>query len=247
MQAIQLDPNTYQELEILRNKLWSLQETFSVHITYLKEPKYPFTWPDLLNKFNMLTAKFASLSEDFYHYTEKASTATLPKLMIHPYIPTTTEQETNILSVLLRTKLIPDIEKLEAETQAAIARDLVDPNQNSTARIDDEQLIKTQLDQWNGLTSRHDRLAKDASQFVAELSNDHRSNFLLRYEDQIESDEEGEEEEEEEKEEEWEKMGFPSEEVWKKWRLECLMNFYSSGKSEVMGSDLKKLATAVKK
>ncbi|CAO3703746.1 unnamed protein product [Rhizopus stolonifer] len=218
MQAIQLDPNTYQELEILRNKLWSLQETFSVHITYLKEPKYPFTWPNLLNKFNMLTAKFASLSEDFYHYTEKASTATLPKLMIHPYIPTTTEQETNILSVLLRTKLIPDIEKLEAETQAAIARDLVDPNQNSTARIDDEQLIKTQLDQWNGLTN------------------------------QIESDEEGEDEEEEkEKEEEWEKMGFPSEEVWKKWRLECLMNFYSSGKSEVMGSDLKKLATAVKK
>ncbi|EIE88536.1 hypothetical protein G6F57_006838 [Rhizopus arrhizus] len=245
MQAIQLDPNTYQELETLRNKLWSLQETFATHITYLKEPKYPFTWPDLLNKFNMLTAKFASLSEDFYRYTEKASTATLPKLMLHPYIPTTTEQETNILSVLLRTKLIPDIEKLEAETQAAIARDLVEPQQegiSNTTRIDDEQLIKTQLDQWTELRSRHDRLAVDAAQFVAELSNDHKSNFLLRYEDQIE-----EEEEEEEEEQDWEKMGFPNEEIWKKWKLECLMNFYSSGKSEVVGSDLKKLATAVKK
>ncbi len=75
-----------------------------------------------------------------------------------------------------------------------------------------------------------------------ELSNDHKSNFLLRYEDQIE-----EEEEEEEEEQDWEKMGFPNEEIWKKWKLECLMNFYSSGKSEVVGSDLKKLATAVKK
>ncbi|CAO3673217.1 unnamed protein product [Rhizopus microsporus] len=245
MQAVQLDPNTYQELETLRNKLWSLQETFATHITYLKEPKYPFTWPNLLNKFNMLTAKFASLSEDFYHYTDKASTATLPKLMIHPYIPTTTEQETNILSVLLRTKLIPDIEKLEAETQAAIARELVDPQANHNTRMDDEQLIKDQLDQWTALRDRHDRLAADAAQFVAELSNDHRSNFLLRYEDQIEQEEQ--EDENMEQEEEWEKMGFPNEGVWKKWKLECLMNFYSSGKSEVVGSDLKKLASAAKK
>jgi hypothetical protein len=242
-----LDPNTYQELEALRGKLWSLQETFSTHLTYLKEPKYPFTWPDLLNKFNMLTAKFASLSEDFYHYTEKGSNATLPKLMVHPYIPTTTEQETNILSVLLRTKLIPDIEKLEAETQATIAHELLNDNSNvqSHNNMDDEQMMQTQMRQWNQLLERHDRLAVDATQFVSELATDHRPNFLLRYEDQVEEEEE-EEEEEEVEEKEWEKMGFPTEEVWKKWKLECMMNYYSSGKIEVAGSDIKKLATAKK-
>ncbi|KAI8640012.1 hypothetical protein BD408DRAFT_330646, partial [Parasitella parasitica] len=246
----QLDPNTYQELEALRGKLWSLQETFSTHLTYLKEPKFPFTWPDLLNKFNMLTAKFASLSEDFYNYTEKASNATLPKLMVHPYIPTTTEQETNILSVLLRTKLIPDIEKLEAETQATIAQELLSDNNNATTtsqmshNADDEQLIYSQLNQWNQLLERHDRLAVDAANFISELSTDHRPNFMLRYEDQIDQEDDDQEDEEMGEEEEWEKMGFPSQEIWKKWKLECLLNFYSSGKSEVIGSDLKKLATA---
>ncbi|KAI7901223.1 uncharacterized protein BX663DRAFT_515313 [Cokeromyces recurvatus] len=247
----QLDPNTYQELEALRGKLWSLQETFATHLAYLKEPKYPFTWPDLLNKFNMLTAKFATLSEDFYSYTEPGNNATLPKLMIHPYIPTTTEQQTNILSVLLRTKLIPDIEKLEAETQATIAQELLADqatnNTKTTHNVDDEQVIYSQLQQWNELRERHDRLAVDAAQFVSELSSDHRSNFLLRYEDQIDEEEEdvGDDDEDEnmKEEKEWEKMGFHTEEIWKKWKLECLMNFYSNGKSEVIGSDIKKLAS----
>jgi hypothetical protein len=251
----QLDPNTYQELEALRGKLWSLQETFSTHLTYLKEPKFPFTWPDLLNKFNMLTARFASLSEDFYNYTEKGSNATLPKLMVHPYIPTTTEQETNILSVLLRTKLIPDIEKLEAETQATIAQELLTDNNNTASQVvhnaDDEQLIYSQLKQWNQLLERHDRLAVDATNFISELSTDHRPNFMLRYEDQVDEEEDDDNEEDKdeemEDEQEWEKMGFPSEEVWKKWKLECLMNFYSSGKSEIIGSDLKKLAATTTK
>lgn len=238
---LQLDPNTYHELEALRGKLWSLQETFSTHLTYLKEPKYPFTWPDLLNKFNMLTAKFASLSEDFYNFTETGSNATLPKLMVHPFIPTTTEQETNILSVLLRTKLIPELEKLEAETQATIAHELLaDPVNQTNGNVMDEQLIQTQLGQWGQLLERHDRLAVDATNFVSELASDHRSNFLLRYEDQI--DEEEDEDEEMEEEKEWEKLKFPSEEIWKKWKLECMMNYYSSGKIELVGSDIKKLA-----
>ncbi|CAO3627018.1 unnamed protein product [Mucor hiemalis] len=174
--------------------------------------------------------------------------------MVHPYIPTTTEQETNILSVLLRTKLIPDIEKLEAETQATIAQELIaDPNiQDNTMNrnVDNEQLIQTQLKQWNQLLQRHDRLAVDAAQFVSELANDHKPNFLLRYEDQVEeadSDEDMDVDNIEDDEKEWEKMGFPSEDVWKKWKLECVMNFYSNGKSELAGSDLKKLATNAKK
>ncbi|KAG0173660.1 hypothetical protein DFQ28_007997 [Apophysomyces sp. BC1034] len=241
-----LDPNTIQELEALRGKLSSLQETLNNQISYIKEPKYPLTWPDLLNKFNMLTAKFASLSEDFYNYTETGSNATLPKLMLHPFIPTTNEQETNILSILLRTKLIPDIEQLEAETQAAIARELLEPHHHENARNgldNDEQWIRTRLDQWSDLRHRHDRLAVDAVNFVSDLVNDHRDTFLQRYE---EEEEEGEEEEQEQEEQEWEKMDFPSENVWRKWKLECMLNFYSSGKEELVGSDLKKLAVANK-
>ncbi|KAI7870341.1 hypothetical protein BDF14DRAFT_1964036 [Spinellus fusiger] len=239
-----LDPNTIQELEVLRAKLWSLQETFATQIAYIKEPKYPFTWPDLLNKFNMLTAKFTSLSEDFYNFTETGSNATLLKLMLHPYAPTTTEQETNILSVLLRTKLIPDIEKLEAETQAAIAHDLKQPTThapepNGMSNMDDEALIRKGLTQWSELRQRHDRLAVNSTRFVADLVHDHRDSFLQRYE---EEKEEEEEEEEKEKEEEWEKMGFSSKYIWRKWKLECMMNFYSSGKEEVQNSDIKKLA-----
>ncbi|KAF7726631.1 hypothetical protein EC973_008595 [Apophysomyces ossiformis] len=229
-----LDPNTIQELEALRGKLSSLQETLVTQIAYIKEPKYPLTWPDLLNKFNMLTAKFASLSEDFYSYTETGSNATLPKLMLHPYIPTASEQETNILSILLRTKLIPDIERLEAETQSAIARELLEPHQDNTRSNleNDEQWIRTRLDQWSELRQRHDRLAVDAMNFVSDLVNDHRDSFLQRYE----------EEEEDKTEPEWVKMGFPSESIWRKWKLECMVNFYSSGKEELAGSDLKKLA-----
>ncbi|KAI8975348.1 hypothetical protein BDF20DRAFT_801508, partial [Mycotypha africana] len=263
---LQLDPNTYQELEALRGKLKSLQETIATHLAYLNDPNFPFTWPDLLNKFNMLTAKFATLSEDFYN-SLTGQHATLPKLMLHPFLPTTTEQETNILNVLLRTKLIPDIEKLEAETHAAIAQEMAladKENINSTSNnnnihMEDEQLIHSQLDQWKSILERHDRLAGNATQFVTELSSDHRSNFLLRYEDQLDEESDEEEDEEEDLEgdttmqpattdmKEWEKMGFPSEEVWKKWKLECLINFYSSGKSELVGSDLKKLATAATK
>ncbi|KAI8141133.1 hypothetical protein BJV82DRAFT_620967 [Fennellomyces sp. T-0311] len=222
-----LDPNTIQELEALRSKLWSLQETFASQIAYLKEPKYPFTWPDLLNKFNMLTAKFASLSEDFYGYIEAGSNGTLPKLMLHPYVPTTTEHETNILSVLLRTKLIPDIEKLELETQAALARELADDDVDDG---NDEQLIRTRYEQWTARRQRHDRIANESAQYVYSLVNEHRDTFLQRYD-----------EEEAEEEKEWQKMGFPSEDVWRRWKLECAVNYYSSGKEHLPGSDLRKL------
>ncbi|KAI9494687.1 hypothetical protein BDB00DRAFT_817859 [Zychaea mexicana] len=255
-----LDPNTIQELEALRSKLWSLQETFASQIAYLKEPKYPFTWPDLLNKFNMLTAKFASLSEDFYGYIEAGSNGTLPKLMLHPYVPTTTEHETNILSVLLRTKLIPDIEKLELETQAALARELAagsssssNANDSDSHQLnhhgDDEQLIKTRYEQWTARRQRHDRIAAEAAQYVFNLVNDNREVFLQRYTSEDEDDEEDEEEEKKQQQQveqkPWQKMGFSSEDVWRRWKLECAVNYYSSGKEQLPGSDLKKLATNV--
>ncbi|CAO3652233.1 unnamed protein product [Cunninghamella blakesleeana] len=208
----------------------------------------------------MLTAKFTSLSEDFYQYTQTGSTATLNKLMLHPWNPPATEHDTNIVSVLLRTKLIPTIEAIERDTTKVIQQEIKsNPTDNNLmGRKDQDQLTKEQLDQWKQLRERHDRLATDASNFIQELINQYRDAFLVRLEEG-DSDEEDEEEEEDgdeqmdlendtimnskkkkEKEDpDWKKQGFQSEEAWKKYKLECMMTFYSMGKNELATSDLK--------
>ncbi|ORX45263.1 hypothetical protein DM01DRAFT_1340076 [Hesseltinella vesiculosa] len=233
--TLYLDPHTMTELEALKGKLGSLQETLSTQIAYLKEPKFHFTWPDLLNKFNMLTAKFSSLSEDFYQQMQTGSTSTLPKLMLHPWHPPLTEQDTNIFSVLLRTKLIPDIEALEKDTIRAIQQTLPPSASGLPSTINtgphhhhhDEPLP---LDQWKSLRERHDRLAITAHRFIQQLATDHRDSFLERIED---------DESEDEDTPEWKQQGFGTEDDWKRFKLECMMTFYSMGKDELVGSDLK--------
>ncbi|KAI8097218.1 uncharacterized protein BX664DRAFT_325830 [Halteromyces radiatus] len=237
-----LDPHTIQELEALRGKLGSLQETLSTQIAYLKEPKFHFTWPDLLNKFNMLTAKFSTLSEDFHQFTQTGSTATLPKLMLHPWNPPLTEQDTNIFSVLLRTKLIPDIEAVEKETLRTMQQEMPEQQQQlqlqqqqnlqqqQERRIDEEQMIKDQLRQWQMLRERHDMLAVEAARLTQELAATYGDIILLRVEDDNDKSNQ---------DPEWKQQGFSSEETWKRYKLECMMTFYSMGKDELAGSDLK--------
>ncbi|SAL99310.1 hypothetical protein [Absidia glauca] len=244
-----LDPHTIQELEALRGKLGSLHETLSTQIAYLKEPKFHFTWPDLLNKFNMLTAKFSSLSEDFHQFTQTGSTATLPKLMLHPWQPPVTEQDTNIISIWLRTKLIPDIEAVEKETLRTIQQEMPEQQQQQSTlqqqqqqqntqerRVDEDQLIKQQLQQWQALRERHDLLAAEATRLTQELAARYGDVILLRVEDdnddnnQPAGNEEGPE---------WKQQGFANEETWKRYKLECMMTFYSMGKDSLVGSDLK--------
>lgn len=247
--TVYLDPHTVNELEALKGKLASLQETLSSHIAYLKEPKYHFTWPDLLNKFNMFTAKFTSLSEDFYQYTQTGSTATLNKLMLHPWNPPATEQDTNIVSVLLRTKLIPTIEALERDTTRMIQQEIKPVD---SSRKDQDQLTKEQLEQWKALRDRHDQLATNATAFIQQVISEHRESFFLRIEEDGEEEEDDDDEDidlegdshmddkkKTKEEPEWKQKGFPSEENWKKYKLECMMTFYSMGRSELAGSDLK--------
>ncbi|KAI8343749.1 hypothetical protein BC941DRAFT_412222 [Chlamydoabsidia padenii] len=229
-----LDPHTIQELEALRGKLGSLHETLSTQIAYLKEPKFHFTWPDLLNKFNMLTAKFSSLSEDFYQFTQTGSTATLPKLMLHPWQPPVTEQDTNIISIWLRTKLIPDIEAVEKETLRTIQQEIPEQQQQQQQRVDQEQLLKQQLQQWQALRERHDLLAAEATRLTQELSARYGDVILLRVEDDDDKDIKKTDEPE------WKQQGFTNEETWKRYKLECMMTFYSMGKDSLVGSDLKK-------
>jgi uncharacterized protein YdcH (DUF465 family) len=230
---VTLDPSTLQELESLRIKLQSLQETFNTHLAYLRDPKYPFSWPDLLNKFNMLTAKFASLSEDFYAQMDPNSNSTLPKLMLHPGTPTATESETQILSVLLRTKLIPDIERLEEQIQVAVVAEFGEPE----GAMDEDRVLKKKQEHWSKLINRHDQLAGQAHDIVNELVTNFRENILAEAEQQ-----ERQRREVASVEPEWKKEGFSNEEVWRKYQLECMASFLSSGRDELQGSDLKKLA-----
>ncbi|KAI8062212.1 hypothetical protein BC940DRAFT_127064 [Gongronella butleri] len=273
--TLYLDPHTMHELDALKGKLGSLQETLSTQIAYLKEPKFHFTWPDLLNKFNMLTAKFSSLSEDFHQQMQAGSTSTLPKLMLHPWNPPLTEQETNIFSVLLRTKLIPDIEALEKDTMRAIQQTLppstsaalnattgsgssgapgapssngynahqtasssssntsAPPSAFQAHALHHDDDAPSPLEQLKALRDRHDRLAITASRLIQQMSADFRDSFLERVGD---SDDD---EEKEEETPEWKKKGFGSEDDWKRFNLECMMTFYSMGKDELVGSDLK--------
>ncbi|ORZ21615.1 hypothetical protein BCR42DRAFT_407934 [Absidia repens] len=256
-----LDPHTIQELEALRGKLGSLQETLSTQIAYLKEPKFHFTWPDLLNKFNMLTAKFSSLSEDFHQFTQTGSTATLPKLMLHPWTPPVTEQDTNIFSVLLRTKLIPDIEAVEKETLRTIQQEMPQQQQQQwnlqqqqqqlqqqERRVDDDQMIKEQIHQWQKLRERHDLLAEEAASLTQELSSRYGDVILLRVEEENNDNNQPvtsgmnsmmDDDDKEDQGPEWKQQGFTSEENWKRYQLECMMTFYSMGKDSLVGSDLK--------
>ncbi|KAH8554578.1 hypothetical protein BGW37DRAFT_480235 [Umbelopsis sp. PMI_123] len=234
-----LDPSTLQELESLRIKLQSLQDTFNTHLAYLRDPKYPFTWPDLLNKFNMLTAKFASLSEDFYAQLDPNSNSTLPKLMLHPQTPTTTESETQILSVLLRTKLIPDIERMEAQIQVAVATEFGEPdgNDGSGKAVDEDRVLRKQQEHWTKLINRHDQLAGQANEIVNELVANFRETNIAEAE-QLER----QRRELVAVEPAWKKEGFTNEEIWRRYQLECMASFFSSGQDELQGSDLKKLA-----
>ncbi|CAO3681701.1 unnamed protein product [Umbelopsis vinacea] len=199
----------------------------------------PVRMANLLNKFNMLTAKFASLSEDFYAQLDPNSNSTMPKLMLHPQIPTTTESETQILSVLLRTKLIPDIERMETQIQGAVAAEFGEPDgqDDSGKLMDEDRVLKKKQEHWSKLIYRHDQLAGQANEIVNELVANFRETNLAEAE-QLER----QRRELAAVEPVWKKEGFASEEIWRRYQLECMASFFSSGRDELQGSDLKKLA-----
>lgn len=259
-----LDPHTISELEALRAKLNSLQETLNTHLLYLNDPKFAFTWPDLLNKFNTLTAKFSSLSEDFYSYmTASTGTggSTLPKIMLHPHNPPVNDHDTHVLSVLLRTKLIPEIERTEEQIRRSIEQEMGEassdrsggaPGSLPAVTLEDETTLRERLARWQSLRKTHDALASRAGQVLTELVTNKRDELTARY--QSEEEDEGEDikmdterddtkEKDKDKDPEWKTLGFLSEESWRKWQLECMLTYFSSGKQELQDSELRKTGT----
>jgi hypothetical protein len=158
--------------------------------------------------------------------------------MLHPQIPTTTESETQILSVLLRTKLIPDIERMETQIQGAVAAEFGEPDgqDDSGKLMDEDRVLKKKQEHWSKLTYRHDQLAGQANEIVNELVANFRETNLAEAE-QLER----QRRELAAVEPAWKKEGFASEEIWRRYQLECMASFFSSGRDELQGSDLKKL------
>ncbi|KAJ1679224.1 hypothetical protein EV182_002485 [Spiromyces aspiralis] len=97
-------------LEALKGKLQQLQESFNyfLHATKPDVP-VPIPWPDLLGKFNLLGAKYLNLKQDINERYQEALRSTV----ITPHKRLSADQDYPILSVLLRTKLTPEIEAEE--------------------------------------------------------------------------------------------------------------------------------------
>ncbi|PIA18748.1 hypothetical protein COEREDRAFT_85201 [Coemansia reversa NRRL 1564] len=107
------------ELETLRRQLQQLHELFAVVIEETRPtPDNPnvMPWPELLSKFNVLAGKYAILSQA----VGQKHAALLKEMTVVPRTQPNGIHEQNILSVLLRTKLAPEIEKEEEEIWAQV-------------------------------------------------------------------------------------------------------------------------------
>ncbi|KAJ1889790.1 hypothetical protein LPJ66_007844 [Kickxella alabastrina] len=107
-----MDDSNIVELEMLRRQLQQLHESFTVVIDETRPtPDNPnlVSWPDLLSKFNILAAKYAVLNQA----VSKKHAMLLKEMAVAPKTRPGSIHEQNIISVLLRTKLAPEIEQEE--------------------------------------------------------------------------------------------------------------------------------------
>ncbi|KAJ1736019.1 hypothetical protein LPJ61_000236 [Coemansia biformis] len=136
------------ELETLRRQLQQLHELFAVVIGETRPtPDNPgiVPWPELLSKFNVLASKYEVLSR-----TVGQKSATLLKEMaVVPQTRPSGIHEQNIMAVLLRTKLAPEIEKEEEAIWAQIEAGA----QQDTSH---ESLAIAAMDAFRSLRKGHD-------------------------------------------------------------------------------------------
>ncbi|RKO92649.1 hypothetical protein BDK51DRAFT_42495 [Blyttiomyces helicus] len=138
------------ELATLRTKLNQLNDSLAEFLTI-----HPLTrWPDVLSQFNILIAKYESLMAEMRSPLFKY---TLP-------IPSTLPQDDPdfLPRVLLRTKLIPDIE----EGEETLRRKALE----SEPAIDfiDEAAVKAVVREYERKAAHHDDLVTSAIETVNE-------------------------------------------------------------------------------
>ncbi|KAI8325881.1 hypothetical protein GQ54DRAFT_254048 [Martensiomyces pterosporus] len=149
------------ELETLRGQLQQLQESFSTVIEETRPtPDNPniAPWPVLLSKFNILAARYATLSQA----VNRAHASLLKQTVVAPQRQLQSDHEQQILSVLLRTKLAPEIEREEEAIRAQIDAEA----QRDRQHTDDAKY-------WQSKTEVHDSLALTAQLAFQELRKKH--------------------------------------------------------------------------
>ncbi|KAJ1723820.1 hypothetical protein LPJ53_001889 [Coemansia erecta] len=142
------------ELEMLRRQLQQLHESFTAVINETR-PDNPnlISWPDLLSKFNILAAKYSVLNQAI----SKKHAGLLKEMSVAPKTRPGSIHEQNIVSVLLRTKLAPEIEQEEEEIRA---------------RAEAELQQDRKLD-WSARAEKHESLAVSALSTFLEQRRKH--------------------------------------------------------------------------
>ncbi|KAJ2594992.1 hypothetical protein GGF40_001642 [Coemansia sp. RSA 1286] len=146
------------ELETLRRQLQQLHESFATVINETRHtPDNPnlISWPDLLSKFNILAAKYAVLNQT----VSKKHAKLLKEMAVAPKTRPGSIHEQNIISVLLRTKLAPEIEQEE---------------ERIWARVEAESQQDKRLD-WTARAEKHESLAISALNTFIEQRRKHAS------------------------------------------------------------------------
>ncbi|KAJ1647548.1 hypothetical protein LPJ64_001081 [Coemansia asiatica] len=146
------------ELETLRRQLQQLHESFTAVINETRPtPDNPslISWPDLLSKFNILAAKYAVLNQA----VGKKHAKLLKEMAVAPKTRPGSIHEQNIISVLLRTKLAPEIEQEE---------------ERIWARVEAESQQDKRLD-WSARAEKHESLAISALNTFIEQRRRHAS------------------------------------------------------------------------
>ncbi|KAJ1953924.1 hypothetical protein EC988_002719 [Linderina pennispora] len=156
------------ELETLRGQLQQLQESFGT-ITEETRPDTPhiMPWPLLLSKFNVLAARYATLSQA----VNRNHAQLLQQMVVAPQKQLQSDHELQILSVLLRTKLAPEIERAEEQIKEQMEEE---------ARTDQQQMAfggqpdgAGNAKYWQAKTEVHDALALTAEVAFKELRKRH--------------------------------------------------------------------------
>ncbi|KAJ1664265.1 hypothetical protein IW140_001026 [Coemansia sp. RSA 1813] len=164
------DPNT-AELESLRRQLQQLHESFSAVIEETRPTPDNIAimpWPDLLSKFNVLAAKYTVLSQA----VSSKHAHMLKEMAVAPRTRPGNIHEQNILSVLLRTKLAPEIEKEEETIWAQVQAEMLrDKNLDWFARAEkQESLAITAVNSFMELKGRHAESVGTALETMARKS-----------------------------------------------------------------------------
>ncbi|KAI8869164.1 hypothetical protein GQ42DRAFT_156445 [Ramicandelaber brevisporus] len=157
------------------------------------------SWPELLAKFNVLVARLASIQDELVsrqlggahkHPSTDANLAQNPlaldnsvlrRTIVYPVRPTTTDQERQVLPVLLKSMLLPDISKEDTallEQLQEIEGEGAAPSSGTATTT----VVEGQLARRRANVNRLDTLYRDLGNYMDELVRDSKASLHARVE-----------------------------------------------------------------